>query len=104
MKRMILPLLAATTLAAGAPSLAFAQGWNINERQAQLDQRIDAGVRSGDLNPREADRLREEFREITRLERQYRADGLSDRERRELDSRFDQLSERVRSERRDDQV
>jgi hypothetical protein len=104
MKRTLLPLLAATALGLAIPAVAGAQTWmSINQRQAQLDQRIDAGVRSGQLTPAEAARVRAEFQDILRLESAYRRDGLSYQERAELDRRFDMLESRVIAERRDDQ-
>jgi hypothetical protein len=103
MKRTFLTLLAATTVIAGVPAVASAQAWNVNERQAQLDQRIDMGVRNGQLTRAEAERLRNEFRSIARLERNYRSNGLTARERADLDNRFDRLSQQVRVERRDRQ-
>ena len=102
MKRTLLSLLAATTLVAGVPTFAGAQAWtSVNQRQAQLDQRIDAGVRSGQLSQQEAARLRAEFANIARLEAQYRREGLSSTERADLDRRFDQLSNSIRVERSD---
>lgn len=90
---------AALALTAGAAS---AQGWmSINERQARLDDRIDAGVRTGDLSRSEAVRLRAEFRDLARMEAAYRRDGLSPSERRVLDERFDRLAAQVRVERND---
>jgi hypothetical protein len=103
MTRTFLSLLASTTLALAIPAVASAQTWNVNERQAQLEQRIAAGQRNGGLTAREADRLREDFRAISRLERDYRPGGLSARERQDLDQRFDQLSQRIRVERTDNQ-
>lgn len=77
-------------------------GWmNINQRQAQLDRRIDQGLRSGQLTRQEAYRLRGEFQAIARLETRYRVNGLSQWERADLDRRFDVLSDRVRLERSD---
>lgn len=77
-------------------------GWvNINQRQAQLDRRIDQGLRSGQLTRSEAYRLRGEFQTIARLETRYRVNGLSQWERADLDRRFDVLSDRVRLERSD---
>lgn len=73
----------------------------INQRQAQLDRRIDRGVRNGQLTRQEAYRLRGEFNQIARLEARYRANGLSNWERRDLDRRFDRLSAQVRYERQD---
>jgi hypothetical protein len=89
----------ALALSAGAAS---AQGWmSINERQARLDDRIEAGMRSGDLSRREALSLRAEFRDLSGLEARYRAGGLSAWERQDLDRRFDRLSVRIRDDRRD---
>jgi hypothetical protein len=76
---------------------------SINQRQAQLDRRIDQGVRNGSLNRREAYRLRSEFNQIARLEARYRSNGLSGWERADLDRRFDQLSAQIRYERHDNQ-
>jgi hypothetical protein len=80
------------------------RGWqNINQRQANLDRRIDAGVRNGSLTRAEAARLRAEFQQIVRLEAQYRrsGNGLNRVERQELDRRFDALSRQIRDERND---
>lgn len=82
---------------------AAAQSWrSINERQRNLDARIDAGIRSGDLTRNEAMRLRGEFRDLAQLEARYRSsNGLSMSERRDLDMRFDRLSAQIRFERND---
>ena len=103
MKKLLAMAVAASALAIAAP--ASAQVWqSIDARQANLDARIDAGVRSGDLTRAEALRLRAEFRDIARLESHYRASyGLSLAERRDLDRRFDALSSRIRYERNDGQ-
>jgi hypothetical protein len=74
---------------------------SINQRQAQLDRRIDQGVRNGQLSRREATRLRSEFNSLARLETQYRRGGLSAWERNDLDRRFDRLSAQIRNERND---
>ena len=71
------------------------------ERKLDLDARIDAGVRSGQLTRAEADRLREDFDEIARVEASYRVDGLSPAEREDLESRYAQLSAEIRLARAD---
>ncbi|MFN3511988.1 MAG: hypothetical protein ACK41C_03025 [Phenylobacterium sp.] len=77
-------------------------GWmNINQRQARLDQRIEMGLRTGRITPREAASLRAEYRAIANLEARYRANGLSSWERADLDRRFDALAARIRWEARD---
>lgn len=103
MKKILAMAVAASALAVAAP--ASAQAWQtIDQRQANLDARIDAGVRSGDLTRNEAARLRGEFNDLARLEARYRASyGLSPAERRDLDMRFDRLSSQIRFERNDRQ-
>jgi opacity protein-like surface antigen len=102
MKKLLAMAVAAGALAVAAP--ASAQIWqSINQRQAQLDARIDAGVRDGSLTREEAFRLRREFNDLTRLEARYREDGLSFGERADLDRRFDALSQQIRFQRNDDQ-
>lgn len=104
MKKIAL-MIAGLGIAVSAVPAASAQGaWqNINQRQAQLDRRIDQGVRNGSLSRREAINLRSEFRQISNLESRYRrsAPGLTQWERRDLDRRFDVLSAKIRIERRD---
>ena len=101
MKQFLAMAVAASALAVAAP--ASAQQWqNINQRQANLDQRIDVGVRNGSLTRNEAVRLRGEFNDLVRLEARYRSsNGLSMSERRDLDMRFDRLSSQIRYERHD---
>ena len=91
--------------AAAAPAPApWQQGWqSINQRQANIDRRIDQGVRNGSLSRNEAQRLRTQFRDLNRLERQYRRNGLNQAERRDLDRRFDRLAQRVRAQKNDRQ-
>ncbi|MBL8546245.1 MAG: hypothetical protein JNL81_07260 [Hyphomonadaceae bacterium] len=103
MKKFLAMAVAASALAVAAP--ASAQSWqSINQRQANLDARIDAGVRNGSLTRGEAVRLRGEFNDLARLEAHYRSSyGLSDSERRDLDNRFDRLSSQIRYERNDRQ-
>ncbi len=101
MKKILIPIVAVSALAATtAPALA--QGWqSINQRQANIDRRIDQGVRNGQLTRNEAYRLRAEFRDLNRLEDHYRRGGLNNWERADLDRRFDGLAAKVRWERRD---
>ncbi|WP_371130949.1 hypothetical protein [Phenylobacterium sp.] len=99
-----LTILAAASVLALSAGAASAQGWtSINQRQASLDARIDAGVRTGDLTRQEAVGLRSDFRAVSNLEATYRRDGLSTWERTDLDRRFDALSNRIRFERNDRQ-
>lgn len=104
MKKLSLALAATTalTLAAGA---AVAQPWMpIVDRQSNLDARIDAGVRSGELTRREATTLRADLATVIRLESRYRAGGFSSWEMQDLDRRYDLISRKVRMETADNQT
>ena len=106
MKKIALIVAGLGIAAATVPAATAQAGWqNINQRQAQLDQRIDQGVRNGQLTRNEAARLRAEFRGIADLEIRYRrsAPGLTVAERADLDRRFDALSRKIRVERQDNQ-
>ena len=102
-KLTLLAALSAAALATGVATAASAQPWGhgpgwvtINQRQAQLDARIDVGVRRGEITRTEARRLRGEFNGIARLEARYRHGGLTNWERADLDRRFDRLSAQIR--------
>lgn len=98
---------ALATASLGAPVAASAQSWqSINQRQSNLDSRIDQGVRNGALNRAEATRLRNDFRALARLEADYRRSGrgFTVSEHADLDRRFDRLSQRVYVQKRDRQV
>jgi hypothetical protein len=105
MSRPIALALAASVSLIAASAPAVAQTWtSINERQRLLDDRIDAGVKTGQLTGPEAANLRIQFRDLARLESRYRLGGLSSWERRDLDRRFDRLSRNIRVERHDAQA
>lgn len=118
MKKLLLSMTALATLAGGvaATPAAAQQRWNqndgrqgygnwqsINQRQGNLYQRIEQGLRNGSLTRGEAQRLRGRFGQLNNLEQRYRRDGLSQSERRDLDQRFDALSRQIRAERHDGQ-
>lgn len=102
MKKILISVLAVSALTTAAVPAMAAPWQNINQRQAQLDRRIDQGVRNGSLTRYEATRLRTEFRQIAQLEVRYRrTGGLQGWERADLDRRFDVLSRKIRFERHD---
>jgi hypothetical protein len=101
MKRTLLTLVAATTLAAGIPAVASAQ--SIDQRFNNISRGISESVRAGGLTQYEADRLINELRQIQRIDADYRRGGLSDWERRDLNQRLDRLVRAYDSERRDGQ-
>lgn len=77
---------------------------NINERQAFIQRRIDQGVRNGNLNQFEANRLRNQLDRIARDEANMRMGGLSGWERQNLLSRLDRLNDNVSRELNDAQI
>jgi hypothetical protein len=103
MKRIVASLLAIGALGVALPAAA-APWQNINQRQNQLERRIDRGVRDGTLTRFEARDLRRQFVSLERLEHRYRRNGLSNWERRDLDRRFDALSAQIRYQRHDFQA
>ena len=75
------------------------------QRRADLDARIDAGVRDGSISRTEASRLRGEYEALVQLETRYAADGrMTTNERQDLRDRYRALSQRVGDERRDDDM
>lgn len=79
-------------------------GAGVNQRQHNQHERINQGVRSGELNAREAHRLNQEQRQIRAEERAYRADGTLDpAERKDLRQDQNQASRHIYKEKHDAQ-
>lgn len=100
--RWLLAASVAATVGTGFAGTASADGfW---ERMHRQRDRIEQGVRNGDLTRREAERLTQEQREIWRQRQRLadRGDGLSRRDRAILQDRLNRQSERIREQRRDD--
>jgi hypothetical protein len=76
----------------------------VNARQHQQRDRIQQGVRSGELTRRETGRLAEQQRDIRQLERAYKSDGtLSAPERRDLHHEQNQASRDIYAQKHDAQ-
>ena len=95
MKKLFLALTAASALAAAAPAAAqYGSSYqgrgdvSMSARIAQLDARLQAGIRAGAINRSEARVLRQQIYDLRRLERQYSYNGLSVRERQDLQARI----------------
>lgn len=102
MKRLLIPIALATVAAGTLPAAANAAPWqSINQRQDNLYNRIEQGVRNGALTRNEANNLRARFTNINRLEARYRSNGLSYGERLDLDRRFNALSRSIRVQKHD---
>jgi hypothetical protein len=104
-----------TTLATGitlavASIGAFAQGSmastpRVDQREANQQARIDAGVASGQLSRREARRLEREQAQIRAAEWQAKSDGVvTPRERRQLERMQEQASANIRAALHDDEI
>jgi hypothetical protein len=91
---ILLAATAALTLSAGAAS---AQAWlPIIERQAIMNDRIDAGLGRGEITPDQARMMRADLASLVSLEGRYRWGGLSSREKLDLDRRYAEIDDRVR--------
>jgi hypothetical protein len=93
MKRTFFLLTAVSALCAAAPAAAqyrnqYGLDTSFDARIGQLQSRLDAGIRAGTIDRREAWRLRREIGMLDRLERQYSYDGFSRAERIDLQQRL----------------
>ena len=106
MKKLTVLLAGLGMAAATLPSVANAAPWaSISQRQANLSQRIDQGLRSGALTRPEAYRLKSQLRDVAGLEYRYARSGgrIDMRERADLDRRYDAIGAQVRFEKHDRQ-
>ncbi|HEX8625565.1 MAG TPA: hypothetical protein VF782_10860 [Allosphingosinicella sp.] len=103
-KTLFIALAATSALAAAAPASAQSGGYggngygnsNIEVRADQLQMRLQAGVRSGAITRAEAMPLREQLRQLVRLETLYARDGISGRERADLQHRINSIRQGLR--------
>ncbi len=105
MKKILLAMTALSAVAVAAPAAAqygnqasvYGGGnANVSNRIMQLETRLQAGIRSGAIDRREAMTLRAQLRELRRLERQYSRDGLSMQERTDLQQRIRSFRQAIR--------
>ena len=86
---------------------AFAQTTStprIDQRQAEQQRRIDQGVKSGQLNKKEAERLDKGQARIQKMESKAMADGkMSPKERAKIEQAQDRESKRIFREKHDKQ-
>ena len=103
MNRILLTMTAVGALAVAAPAAAQSGGENLNasariqNRIAQLEARIEAGVDAGTISRAEERTLRRQLMRLTRLERQFSRNGLTDVERNDLQSRIRALRHEIRT-------
>lgn len=100
-------LLLALTMTSGitlAQSTGTASTARIDQRQANQQQRIDRGVKSGALTQKEAARLQKGQQRIGRMETKAMADGkMTPRERRRIEQAQNAQSRKIYEEKHDKQ-
>jgi type II secretory pathway pseudopilin PulG len=99
MKKLLTVAIAASALTAAVPALAQSY---LDDRASQADQRIDNGESDGSLSVTQADDLRARLHDIERQQDNYRADGMANWQRRELNQRYDNLSSDITNMRHDE--
>jgi hypothetical protein len=92
-------LLAAMTVASAVAVSLPAMAQDYDSMASRIHERIDDGVRDGSLSWSEARTLRSRLYNLERLESRYESDGMRGWRSRDLDRRFDALSNDVASER-----
>ena len=91
------------TLALAVP--AFAQETRVDRRQDRQEQRIDKGVQSGALTPRETRKVEQGQRHVERLETRAQSDGkVTAREQGRLEHAQDVQSKRIYRQKHDAQT
>ena len=76
----------------------------VNKRQHHQKERIQQGVKSGELTKHEAKELRNEHRDIHQLEQTYKSDGtLTKTERKDLQQQLNQSSHDIYQQKHDGQ-
>ena len=115
MKKILLSMAALSALSIGAPAAAqYSNGGyqnsnsgyqnraytdvngNVGARIGQLQARIQAGIQSGAISRQEAVTLRQQLRQLRDLERHYAVNGLTGRERADLQLRIRNLRQQIR--------
>jgi len=106
--RFTLVLMAASVMGVASLSHADAEAGvrdpGVNARQQNQRQRIQQGVRSGELTRRETRTLAEQQRDVRQLERAYKSDGeLTRAERVDLHHEQNQASRQIYNQKHDAQ-
>lgn len=87
-----------------APSFAGVRGQMVNRRQDNQWERIQYGIRSGELTKQEAAKLRQNQQAIQHYERVARADGhITPQEARKIDQMQDRQNKAIFREEHDRQ-
>jgi hypothetical protein len=105
-KMMKIKLLAALTAAAFAlPALAQTQTPGIDKRQANQDARIQQGVQSGQLTPKETAKLEKGQAKVDKMEAKAKEDGkVTAKERKKIAKAQNKQSKKIYKEKHDNQT
>lgn len=113
MKKLLIPLAAASALAAAAVPAAAQNyggygygpgrgGYDNSDRGDRIEWRIQRAVETGQIDRREAYRLRADVRATEQLAWRYQRDGQFSRwERNDIQRRYQEISMQLRYERND---
>jgi hypothetical protein len=97
-------LLVAVLAAVALPVLAQTNTPAVDQRQANQQQRIDQGVKSGELTAKEAARLEKNQQRIQKMEDKAKADGkVTPKERARLEKAQNVESKKIAREKHDRQ-
>jgi hypothetical protein len=103
MRKLTKLLAGASGLLVAAPAIAqYGAQADFQARIGNLQNRIEAGVRSGAITGTEAAPLREQLRNLQRLERRYAAGGFTQVERTQLQPRIQSLRQQIATAERND--
>lgn len=102
---LALGMLIGTTATFASPADAKPWKKRVNARQEKQKNRIKQGVKSGELNKKEAKRLRNQQRKLNKMEKKMRKSGggLTKKEAAKLDRKQDQLSKNIKKQKNDAQ-
>lgn len=110
MKKIIGLIFAALIITIGLSADSFAQtkkskSWSVNNREQRQQKRIYQGVKSGELTAKETYRLEKQQAQLRRTEARYRksGDGLSWREKYNLQHKLNQSSRTIYRQKHDKQ-
>lgn len=106
MRRLIFNATALALAAVATPSAAqYYSGTNQHHKNAgdnmpvrigQLQTRLQEGMRNGTITRREASPIRQQIRQLTQLDNQYRQNGLTGQERTDLQQRIRTIRQQLR--------
>lgn len=116
LKSFMIPIMAIAAVASAVPAAASAQNYRpapqysqqaqgpqaFAARKDSLERRIDRAVSQRRLDVRKSRELKQELRDISRMERDFARGGFSRQERQRLAQRYDRVEHRLEREMRQD--